>query len=103
MAFQHTGWTAFDQHYSSNDGALVRRWALEGAGIALKSYWDIKDDLERNKLVTVLDDFISDFEPKGVTTGADIHVIYPARDYLPERTRAFIEVLADYFSDAVVN
>ncbi len=88
---------------ASNDGALVRRWALEGAGIALKSYWDIKDDLKRNKLVTVLDDFTSDFEPKGVTEGADIHVIYPARDYLPERTSAFIEVLADYFSDAAVN
>lgn len=83
---------------ASNDGALIRRWAVEGSGIALKSYWDIKDDLKSKKLVTVLDDFMGDFERKGVAGGADIHVVYPARDYLPERTRVFIDMLIDYFS-----
>ena len=83
---------------ASNDGALIRRWALEGAGIALKSFWDVANDLKAKRLVTVLDDYTQDFESKGVSGGADLHVIYPSRTYLPQRTRGFIDVLSEYFS-----
>jgi len=38
---------------SCDDGALVRQWALQGAGIALKSIWDIANDLNAGRLVTV--------------------------------------------------
>lgn len=83
---------------STNDGALVRRWALEGAGIALKSHWDVRADIKAKRLVTVLDDYMQDFERQGTTSGADLHVVYPSREYLPQRTRGFIDALADYFS-----
>ncbi len=83
---------------ASNDGALIRRWVLEGAGIALKSFWDVANDLKTKRLVTVLDDYTQDFESKGVSGGADLHVIYPSRTYLPQRTRGFIDALSDYFS-----
>lgn len=29
-----------------DDGALLRQWALSGAGIAGKSWWDVKRDVE---------------------------------------------------------
>jgi len=75
---------------ASNDGALIRRWVLEGAGIALKSLWDVVNDLKDKRLVTVLDDYTQDFESKGVSSGADLHVICPSHTYLPQRTRGFI-------------
>lgn len=82
---------------SSNDGALVRRWALAGAGIALKSFWDVRADIEAGRLVTVLDQFTGDFDRHGTTGGADLYVVCPGRDYLPVRIRGFVETLANYF------
>lgn len=84
--------------WASNDGALIRRWALEGVGIALKSFWDVADDLKAKRLVTVLDNYTHDFERKGTSGGADLHVVYPSRKFIPQRTRGFIEALADHFS-----
>ena len=84
---------------STNDGALTRQWALEGAGIALKSIWDIKADLKAKRLVTLLDQFTHDFERQGTSDGADLHLVYPNREFLPFRTRAFMDVLMHYFSD----
>ncbi len=84
---------------SSNDGAQIRRWAISGEGIALKSYWDIKNDLATHKLVEVLPDYSNkDIDINGVHGAADLHVVYPSRDYLPERTKAFIDMLIDYFN-----
>ncbi len=82
---------------SSNDGAQIRQWALSGYGIALKSYWDVKNDLTSNKLVEVLTDYSKNMDIDGIKGSADLHVIYPSREYLPERTRAFIDRLLDHF------
>lgn len=84
---------------STNDGALIRRWAFESAGIALKSFWDVANDLKDGSLVTLLDDYTQDFERQGTSGGADLHVVYPAREFLPLRTRGFIEALVGYFSN----
>ncbi|HBY84851.1 MAG TPA: LysR family transcriptional regulator [Colwellia sp.] len=83
---------------SSNDGALIRRWAIEGVGIALKSYWDIAEDLKAKRLVTVMDNYQYDFNRTGTTGGADLHVIYPNRKFISQRTTAFIEALKQHFS-----
>ena len=89
----------------SNDGALIRQWALEGAGIALKSVWDIADDLKEKRLVSILDEYIPNFDQKDLTKETGIHVIYPNREFLPSRSRAFIEALSLYFeaSDKAVS
>jgi len=83
---------------SSNDGALIRRWAIEGVGIALKSYWDIAEDLKAKRLVTVMDNYQYDFNRTGTTGGADLHVIYPNRKFISQRTSAFIDALKQHFS-----
>lgn len=85
---------------ASNDGALIRRWAVEGAGIALKSFWDVANDLKAKRLVTLLDNYTHDFERKGTSGGADLHVVYPSRKFIPQRIRGFIDALADHFTTA---
>ena len=86
---------------TSNDGALIRRWAVEGAGIALKSYWDIAADLKEKRLVTVMNNYTHDFERTGTSGGSDLHAIYPSRKFIPQRTQGFIDALAEHFSASV--
>ena len=78
---------------SSNDGALIRRWAIEGAGIALKSYWDVAADLEAKRLVTIMDNYQHGFSRIGASVGADLHAVYPNRKFTPQRTIEFIKAL----------
>ena len=39
---------------TSNDGEVVRAWALAGAGIIMRSEWDVADDIHAGRLVRVL-------------------------------------------------
>lgn len=83
---------------ASNDGALIRQWLLEGSGIGLKSELELADDFKNKRLIKVLGETTQDFDEKGANGGADLHVIYPSRKFVPQRTRAFIDVLVAYFS-----
>lgn len=82
---------------STNDGALIRRWAIQGAGIALKSYCDVASDIKAKRLRVVLSDYVQDFQGKGSDFSADLHVIYPGRTYQPERVRVFVDMLLEHF------
>jgi DNA-binding transcriptional LysR family regulator len=44
-----------DPSLSSNDGDVVRAWALAGAGIIMRSEWDVADDIHAGRLVRLLD------------------------------------------------
>ena len=44
-----------DPSLSSNDGEVVRAWGLAGAGIIMRSEWDVADDIHAGRLVRVLD------------------------------------------------
>lgn len=56
----HNHWTLGEQSVAvrgdrtADDGELVRRWALAGAGVAYKSMLDIHDDLQTGRLVALL-------------------------------------------------
>ncbi|RTZ58105.1 MAG: LysR family transcriptional regulator [Gammaproteobacteria bacterium] len=77
---------------SSNDGSVIRRWALAGAGIACKSVWDVKQDIAASRLVTLLDEHVLGFQHSdNQKTG--LQIIYPSRRYLPRQVAAFIEYL----------
>lgn len=80
---------------SSNDGALIRQWTLAGAGIALKSIWDIKHDLEDGRLVTLLDDYILGFQERD-DKEVGMQLLYPSRKYLPRQVSGFIDYFFDY-------
>src|SRR5689334_3399305 len=77
-------------HYACDNWEVLREWALAGLGVALKSTWDVRLQLEDGSLVPLLPGY--DFG-----TDVAIYAIYPHRRYLPAKTRVFIDYLAESF------
>ncbi|EAU47393.1 LysR family transcriptional regulator [Salipiger bermudensis] len=75
---------------ASNSGEVTQSWALHGEGVVLKSIWDVQEDLAEGRLMELLPDYSVD--------NADIFLVYPARRYVPSRTRSFIDFLAEAFA-----
>lgn len=73
------------------DGYLCRRWAVAGMGIALKSLFDVIDDLEDGRLERVLPDYMGDQIP--------IHAVFPSHRFLPGRVRALDRAIARAFAE----
>jgi DNA-binding transcriptional LysR family regulator len=73
----------------SNDGELIRRWAVGGLGIALKSRCDVEDDLAHGRLVQLL----ADYAP----TESGLNLVWPSGRNLPRRIRALIDFLGTQF------
>ena len=77
-------------HYACDNWEVLRDWALAGMGVALKSTWDVRRQLEDGSLVRLLPGY--DFGPD-----VAIYAVYPHRRYLPAKTRVFIDYLAESF------
>jgi len=74
---------------TTNDGEIAVAWALDGHGILMRAEWDIARYLRSGRLVQVL--------PQWQTPEADIYAVYPQRQQLSTRVRAFVEFIADSF------
>ncbi|MCY9873778.1 LysR family transcriptional regulator [Vibrio barjaei] len=85
----------------SDDGEVIRRWALEGAGIALKSLLDVQADINHRRLVTVLNGYMKNFNASTTVSSADLNVVYLSKKYQPKRIRLFLDFLFDQFPDLV--
>lgn len=72
---------------SSNDGAIVQAWALDGQGIVIRSEWDVAKHLESGRLTRIL--------PAFTLPSADLYAYYPSKQNLPTRVRAFINFLVE--------
>ncbi|OAS26839.1 LysR family transcriptional regulator [Methylobacterium platani] len=72
---------------SSNDGEVVRGWALAGRGVILRSEWDVADDLRAGRLVRLLPDYALPEAPVVALLGAP-------RRARAARTRRFLDALA---------
>jgi len=70
----------------ANDGDLLRRWAIEGAGVVLKSAWDVADDLLAGRLEPLLTAFC----PADV----DLQIVLPPSRQRPRRITAVADHLA---------
>lgn len=57
-------------HLASNNGEMVRLWALAGHGIMLRSLWNIKAELQSGALIHILPAYWQE---------ADIWAVYPMR------------------------
>ncbi|HTP78320.1 MAG TPA: LysR family transcriptional regulator [Rhizomicrobium sp.] len=68
----------------ANDGDLLRRWAIEGKGIILKSAWDVALDIERG----LLEPLLLEYCPVDV----DLQIVLPAARSRPKR----VSVLCDH-------
>lgn len=69
----------------ANHGELVRRWALQGHGLCLKSVWDVQADLDGGRLIEVL-------APYSAARTA-LQIVYPGTRSQPRRVRALIEAI----------
>ncbi|WP_019643566.1 LysR family transcriptional regulator [Novispirillum itersonii] len=69
----------------ANDGDLIRRWCLDGQGIACKSLFDVAGDLHSGALREVLPLFSA-----GETA---LQLVYPATAAQPRRVRVLISFL----------
>ncbi|VFR60652.1 Transcriptional regulator [plant metagenome] len=73
-------------HLAANDGEVVQQWALDGYGIALKSIWDVAQDLKAGRLKQVL--------PGHRSPAAPLHAVYPHKHHVAPRVHACIDYLA---------
>src|SRR5258706_1005775 len=65
------------RHRDANDAGPLRRWAIEGAGVVLKSAWDVADDIKHGRLEALLVPFC----PADV----DLQIVMPHDRQRPRR------------------
>jgi DNA-binding transcriptional LysR family regulator len=78
---------------SISSAVALRECARFGMGPVLLPNWMINDDLNDGKLITILNDYqvtVEDFD-------SAIWLLYPSRNYLPNKTRIMIDFLKDRF------
>jgi DNA-binding transcriptional LysR family regulator len=78
--------------FTSNDGGAAHTLALEGAGIARKSIWDVGDDIASGRLMRVLPDF--------AISAAPLNALYPNTRHLAPRVRALVDFLIERLGKA---
>ncbi|NAX23167.1 MULTISPECIES: LysR family transcriptional regulator [unclassified Vibrio] len=93
---QHKAITVVPKRFS-DDGEVIRQWALDGAGIALKSVLDVQADIQQQRLVTVLNGYMKNFSALTSGADADLNVIYLSRQHQPKRIRLFLDFLIERF------
>jgi len=76
----------------TDNGEQAHDWALAGLGLVRRSVWDVAPELADGRLVEVLADWTSDNAP--------IQVVFASRQFLPARTRLFIDALVARFEQA---
>lgn len=75
---------------STNSSEVVREAVIGGLGIALRSTWDIGEELRTGRLVQVLPEFEG-------SRNLSLSAIYPSRQFLPAKIRSFIDYLASIY------
>lgn len=74
----------------SNDGAVVREWAIAGQGVAIRSEWNIAGDLATGRLKRLL--------PAWEVPAADVVAMLGTRSGRSARTTAFLAMLRESLS-----
>lgn len=74
----------------SNSSEVIREAVIGGAGIALRSTWDVGPELAAGALVQVLPAYES-------SHNLGIYAVYPSRRFVPAKVRAFIEFLRSLY------
>lgn len=70
----------------ANSGTLLTQLALTGAGIAVRSIWDVREFIQRGELVQVL--------PRTkIINPVDIYAVIPGRRLMTLRVRTFLNFL----------
>jgi DNA-binding transcriptional LysR family regulator len=72
----------------TNDGSVLKRWAVRGYGVFLSPIWDVGDELASGALVPVLEGFLPD--------NANLYAVTDG-SAVSHRVRALIDFLGDEF------
>lgn len=73
----------------TDNGDVLTDWVLEGRGLAVKSVWEIIEDLNAGRLVRVMLDYPPNSHP--------IWAVFPGGPYPPPRLRLWIDHLVGAF------
>ena len=75
--------------FNTNDAEMATRAALDGHGIALRSLWDISDDLQAGRLTRIL---------PGYETPTDmaIYAIYPPGRFISVTAKRFVKLVSQH-------
>ncbi len=76
-----------------SSGLALRDCARFGMGPALLADWMINDDINNGKLITIL----NDYQVTAENFDSAIWLLYPSRNYLPNKTRIMIDFLKSKF------
>nr|WP_314542274.1 LysR substrate-binding domain-containing protein [uncultured Massilia sp.] len=79
---------------STNHGEIALRWAVEGAGIVLRSRWDAQPWIDAGRLVQVLPEY---------TQEANVWAVYPQRLAGSGKLRVCIEFLQRHLPEATAS
>jgi len=72
---------------SSNDGDVIRTWALAGLGLMVRSEWDVAEDLAAGRLVRLME--------RWRLPPADIYALSESRHGRSARAKRFLDWLRD--------
>ncbi|WP_323113349.1 LysR family transcriptional regulator [Klebsiella variicola] len=81
-----------------DDGALLRQWALSGAGIAGKSWWDVKRDVEEGRLQVLFAERFTGFSPLD-RKEVGLQFVFPQRKLQPPQVSAFMAFFIDWLGE----
>ncbi|MGZ3733173.1 MAG: LysR substrate-binding domain-containing protein [Parachlamydiaceae bacterium] len=70
----------------SESGLFLTELALQGAGIAVRSYWDVKHFIDKGQLVQVL-------EEQPIESFGTIYAVVTSKRLLSPRVRTFLDFL----------
>jgi len=77
--------------YLITNSQSIRQCAQSGMGLALLPDWLISNELNSGSLVKVL----TDYEVTATEFDSAVWMLYPSREYLPLKTRVFMDYLVD--------
>lgn len=75
---------------STNSSEVIREAVIAGLGIALRSTWDVGEELADGRLEQVLPAY-------GTGSDVAVHAVTPSAAFTPEKVRAFVAFLADLY------
>ena len=75
----------------ANDGDLVRKWCVDGKGLAVKSCLEVSSDLLSGNLITV----IPDYQP----SSTELWLIFPSRQLITPAARLLRDTIKEKCSD----
>ena len=86
---------ALTPHVTVPEGLVLRSLALQGSGLALLPRWLVAQQLREGALV----DVFPGHEATATAHDAALWLVYPTRDYLPMKARAFLDYVKGQFRD----